>query len=194
MTQLILATTSLHRRKAFGSLGFNYTAESSNVNEYFAGRPDNPQELVKKSAELKAKAIAPNYANAIIMGFDSVGFLGNTILEKPKSKQEAFEKLRSLSGKDHQYYTGIHMINTANEQELSRVVKTDISMRELNDSEIEKYLNEDEGYKNLALGYNTLKHTSLSFIKRIEGSYHNILWGLPLETIVEMLPEIGYEK
>ncbi|MCK4520388.1 septum formation protein Maf [Candidatus Parcubacteria bacterium] len=192
MTKLILATTSPHRKEAFGYLGIDFEMEGSNVDESQAKR-NNPEELVKTLSKLKAEAVAKNHSDAIVIGMDSVGYFNDKILEKPKSKEEEFQRLQSLSGNNHQFYTGIYMINTALDKVISRVVKTEVFMRKLSDKEIEKYLNEDSHFNTFALGYDALRHCSSAFVKRIEGSYYNLLGGIPLETIVEMLPEVGYK-
>lgn len=192
MTKLILATTSLHRKEAFEYLGIDFETEGSNIDESQAKR-DNPEELVKQLSRLKAEAVAKNHSDAIIIGMDSVGYFNNQILEKPKSKKEEFQRLQTLSGSNHQFYTGIYMMNTALNKVISKVVKTEVFMRELSDKEIEKYLNEDPRFNTYALGYDPVKHSSSAFVKRIEGSYYNLLGGIPLETIIEMLYEIGYK-
>ncbi|MCK4454237.1 septum formation protein Maf [Candidatus Parcubacteria bacterium] len=192
MTKLILATTSPYRKEAFGYLGIDFEVEGSNVDESKAER-NNPEELVKNLSRLKAEAVAKNHSDAIVIGMDSVGYFNNQILEKPKSKEEKFQRLQSLSGNNHQFYTGIYMINTSLNKIISRVVKTEVFMRKLSDKEIEKYLDEDPHFNTYALGYDPLKHSSSAFIQRIEGSYNNLLRGIPLEIIVEMLPDVGYE-
>lgn len=112
---------------------------------------------------------------------------------KPKDRNEAFERLKALSGKSHEFFTGIHMINTENGRTISRLVETHAKIRELTEQEINKYLNEDQNFNTYALGYDPIKHYSSSFVKELTGSYYNLLGGLPLETIVEMLAEVGYD-
>ena len=192
MTKIILATTSPYRREIFGYLGIPFEAEGSKVDESQLER-NNPEELVGNLSRLKAQAVAKNYADAIVIGFDSVAYFNGQILEKPKSKEEDFQRLKALSGSNHQFFTGVHIINTASGKILSRVVKTDVLMRELSKEEINQYLNEDPHFNTYALGYNPIKHISSSFVKKIEGSYYNLLGGIPLETIVEMLKEIDYK-
>jgi septum formation protein len=192
MIKLILGTTSPHRRKAFDFLNLEYEPTGSNVDEMFEGRPDNPEELVKQLAKLKAHAVAANYSGGIVIGFDSIGFYDGIILEKPKSKDEAFSRLKSLSGQSYQLHTGVHMINIGDGRELSKVVTTNVSMRNLEDNQIRKYLEEDPKFKTMAFGYDPAHPIGASFIARVEGSYTNLLWGMPLESIVEMLPHVGY--
>jgi len=193
MTKIILATTSPYRKETFSYLGIPFEAEGSNVDESQLERND-PEELVKQLSKLKAEAVAKSYSDAIVIGMDSFTYFNGQILEKPKSKEEDFQRLKTLSGKNHQFYTGIHIINTGSGKTLSRVVKTDVFMRKLSEEEINKYLNEDPNFNTYALGYDPVKHYSASFVKKIEGSYYNLLGGIPLETIVEMLKEIGYKE
>ena len=192
MSKIILATTSPYRRETFGYLGIPFEAEGSNIDESQAER-NNPEELVKTLSKLKAESVAKNHPDAIIVGMDSVGFFKGKIFEKPKSKEEDFQRLKALSGNNHQFYTGLHIINTASGKTLSKVVKTDVFMRELSEEEINKYLNEDVNFNTYALGYDPVKHYSASFVKEIKGSYYNLLGGIPLETIVEMLKQINYK-
>ena len=125
---------------------------------------------------------------------DSVTYFNDQILEKPKSKEEDFQRLKAFSKNNHQFYTGIHMINTTSGKTLSKIVKTDVFMRELSEEEINKYLDEDPNFNTYSLGYDPVKHYSASFVERIEGSYYNLLGGIPLEAIIEMLKEIGYKE
>ncbi|MBU4369810.1 septum formation protein Maf [Patescibacteria group bacterium] len=193
MQKIVLATKSPYRRETFGYLGIPFEAEGSNVDESQLER-DNPEKLIKELAKLKAEAVAKNHSDAIVIGMDSVTYFDGRILEKPKSREEDFKRLKAFSGDNHQFYTGIHMINTASAKTLSRVVKTDVFMRELSEEEINKYLDEDPNFNTYALGYDPIKHCSASFVKKIEGSYYNLLGGIPLETIIEMLKEIGYKE
>lgn len=191
MDKIILATTSPYRKAAFEFLGLDFIAEGSNVDEYFDGRPDSPEDLVKHLAKLKAEAVAKNHSQGIVIGFDSAGYFNGKIFEKPKSRQEAYERLKALSGKTHEFYTGIHMINLNTSKIISRVVKTEALFRELSEEEINNYLDQDkEIWMNAATGYDTLENSSCSFVKSINGSYNNITRGIPLENIVEMLKEI----
>ncbi len=189
MVKIILATTSPYRIEAFKFLGIDFEAEGSKVDESQVERT-NPEELVKNLSKLKAEAVAKNHSDAIIIGMDSVGCFNDKILEKPKSKEESFQRLKTLSGNNFQFYTGIHIANTTLNKTLSKVVKTDILMRELADSEINKYLEQDPNFNTYALGFDPLGHYSSAFIQKIEGSYNNILRGIPLEVIVKMLNEI----
>ncbi len=190
---LILATASQHRKEIFGKLGIDFIAEASNIDETFEGRPDNPKELVQILARMKAEAVAKNHSDGFIIGFDSVAYFNNHILEKPKSREEAFQRLRNLSGRTYEFYTGVYVKNISTEKSLSRVVTTTVQLRHITDNEISMYLDQDSGFNTHAHGYNPYQFYSMSFPLRIEGSYTNLIAGLPVETILDMLVKLGYK-
>lgn len=188
--KIILATTSPHRIQSFAALGIEFTSEASNVDEYHENRPKDAKELVQYLAALKGEAVAENHAAGIIIGFDSVGCLGSEILEKPLSREEAFDRLQRLSGKTFYFYTGIWMKNTASGLIQQKLAETKIVMRAINDQEIRKYLHQDSKYNTYAVGFDPISHYSSTFVESIQGSYNNFLRGIPLEVIVEMLQKI----
>ncbi len=190
--KIILATGSPYRKEAFSFLNLDFTSESSNVDEQFDGRPEDPEDLVRELARLKAEDVASRYTGGIVIGFDSVGCCRGDILEKPNDRKEAFQRLGSLSGKTFQFFTGIHIINQSTGKTLSRVVGTRANMRNISDAEINRYLDQDQKYITYALGFDPNRHISSSFIKSIEGSIFNVTQGLPLEAIVDMLYQLGY--
>ena len=186
--KIVLATASPYRRDIFKTLGIPFITEASNVDESVLVR-DNPEKLVLELAQMKAEAVAKNYTEAVVIGFDSVGFFNGKVLEKPATKEEAFKRLRSLSAQKHYHYTGTYMINTSSKKTLSRISKTEIFMRNYSDEEIREYLKQDSPFNTFALGYDTEKHISSSFIKEIKGNHLN-LKGIPTCDVMEMLEEI----
>lgn len=174
-------------------LGIKSESFGSDIDERFAGRPEDPKELVLTLSRLKAESVAANFTGGIIIGLDSVGYFNRNILEKPKSREESFTRLKAFSGNSLQFFTGIYLINLDNGEKLNKAVETSVNVRELTEAEINKYLDQDPKYSTYALGFDPLGHYSSTFVTRLEGSYNNFLRGIPLETIVEMLIESGYK-
>jgi len=193
MLRIILATISPYRKKAFSFLGIPFKTQASNIDESFADRSD-PEKLVRCLAKLKTEAVAKCNKNTIVIGMDSVGCFKGQILEKPKSKAEGLKRLKMLVGQNHQFYTGIHMINTAIHKSFSKVAKTEVWLRQIAEQEIKRYLAEDPAFKTYALGFDPKAHLSCTFIKKVEGSLNNLMWGIPLEVILEMLPKIVSQR
>jgi len=189
--KIILATTSQYRIEAMTYTSIPFETRDSQVFEYFEGRPKKPQELVKMLSKLKAEAVAKDCVDSLVIGFDSVAYFQNKILEKPKSYNEAFERLQAFSGKSHEYYTGISVINTNTGKIYQECVKSRIKFRIITDSEIKKYLDSDPNYNRHAFGYNPSKNFSATFIKEIHGSPFNIMRGIPLSRVVEILHKMN---
>ena len=191
MTKIILATTSPYRKEAFGFLGIDFETEGSKVDESKV-EMNNPKELVQQLSKLKAEAIAKNHPGAIVIGMDSVGYSNGKILEKPKSREEAFQRLKNLSGKSYEFYTGVYMVNILTRKAATKVVKSKVFMRKFSDDDIKRYLDEDPDYNKYAHGYDIKNKISSSFVSKINGSYNSALMGIPLEVLQKMLSEIGY--
>lgn len=189
--RIILATSSRHRKQAFKTLGIKFSAKGSRIDERFSGRPALPAKLVALLAKMKAESVAKNEKNAIILGFDSVGWHKGKILEKPSLEREAVKMLLSLSGKTHEFYTGIHIIR--GKRAMNKVIKTKVTMRKLSLKEVKKYVKSDRRFRSYAVGYDPIGSYASCFVERIEGSYNNLLFGLPLETVVPMLRALGFQ-
>jgi predicted house-cleaning NTP pyrophosphatase (Maf/HAM1 superfamily) len=83
------------------------------------------------------------------------------------------------------------MIDITTGKTLSRCVQTDNTMRKYSDSEINKYLdNCDEKYKTHAHGFDPSNYYSMTFIDTIVGNPMNVMMGIPLSAIMEMLKEL----
>lgn len=191
--KIILATSSPYRIKAFSSLGLSFSACTSQVDEYSKERPETSEALVAYLSKLKAEAVATKFKNEIIIGFDSIGEFEEKVLEKPKNKKEAFARIKRMSGKSFQFFTGIYLINLKTNKILTKVVRTDCFLRKVYGNEIKKYQNQDPTYKTYAVGFNPTKYYSSTFIERIEGCYNNFIYGIPLENVLKMLMQSGYK-
>jgi septum formation protein len=193
--KIILATTSRYRIEAFRFLGIPFIARGRDVDEYDSNRPDTPEALVQYLSKRKAEAVASRYngEEAIVLGFDSVACFDGQILEMPRSREEAYDRLTRMSGKTHEFYTGIYLISLPSNETDSRVIKTECTFRNLTSREIDHYLTSDPNYIKYALGYDSLGKYSASFIASVNGNLQNILRGMPLDVVVEMLKEANGE-
>lgn len=183
--KIILATTSKFKIKTFQLLNIPFLTVDSKVDEKQLPR-DNAKKLVQQLSYLKAYSVSTNYPNDIIIGLDSVACFNGKILEKPLSKQEAIVRLQTLSGNQHTTLTGICII-CPKKKPIQKIITTKIFMRNISSKEIIDYVNSDKDIFNICLGYDPEGLISGSFVKSINGSYHNFLSGMPIETIIKML-------
>jgi septum formation protein len=184
--KVVLASESQFRKRALDLLGLAYETRPSRIDEK-AIRDDNPMELTRKLAEAKARKIAEQCSDAVIVSGDAVAAKGNRIFEKPRDKQEAAEFLREFSGSRFQFITAIAVLNTTTRRMLSTVETADIFFRTLLDREIQQYVNK---YDVLSYAGAFENDAVLLFADRIAGSY-NLGTALPPSRLVVMLREQG---
>jgi septum formation protein len=189
--KVVLATTSPRRIEFMNDTKIPFEAIGSDVEEYFEGRPKDAKHLVLLLSKLKAEAVAKKCEDSLVLGMDSAGYYDGKIMEKPKSYSEAFERLKALSGKGHEFYTGLTVINQKTGKVLQECAYTKIKLRKLSDEEIKLYLSEDKKYNTYALGYDPIHGISSTFIENIEGDPHSFMKGIPLSRIIDIIRSQG---
>ena len=114
---------------------------------------------------------------------DTIVCLEGKLLGKPGSRAEAFEMLRQLSGKMHQVITGMSIRICSREVNFS--VGTDVYFKELEEDEIEYYVDTFRPYDK-AGAYGIQEWIGFAGIEKIEGSFYNVM-GLPVHRLYEEL-------
>ena len=107
--KLILASASPRRTELLSAAGIPHEVVVAQVTEHEDTTTD-PREMVLHNAQLKAKAVAKQFPNAVILGADTTVALAEHALNKPANLNESREMLRRLSGKTHTVHTGICLI------------------------------------------------------------------------------------
>jgi septum formation protein len=97
--KIVLASESQFRKRALDMLGLAYEICSSGIDEK-AIRDHNPAELTRKLAEAKARRVASQCPDAVVVSGDAVVSKGDKIYEKPRSNGQAAQFLRELSGSE----------------------------------------------------------------------------------------------
>ena len=147
----------------------------------------SPPELVMELARCKAAEVAPADAeDTITLGADTIVVLDGKVLGKPRDEQEAFDMLRSLSGRSHIVYTGVALIRGG--RVLCHAERSDVRFRELGDDEIQRYIATGEPMDK-AGAYGAQGYASL-FVEGIDGDFFNVM-GLPLCAMGKMFKELG---
>ncbi len=186
MKKIILASRSPRRKKLLRQIGLDFEIIASTIDESEVV-DSNPQSLVKRLSYLKAKDVAKRNPG-IIIAADTVVSLKEEILEKPKNQREAIEMLSNLSGKTHQVFTGITVINE--EKVLTDYEKTDVTFRNITAEEIEAYV--ATGSPMDKAGAYGIQDQGAIFVKKIKGCFYNVM-GLSLVKLVEVLDDLGTE-
>lgn len=138
--------------------------------------------LCEANAELKAQAIAKEYPDAIVIGADTLVYIDQTPLGKPKSEIEARETLAKLSGRSHQVCTGVCVARGESAERFHTI--TEVVFRELTSDIIDDYMSK-VNVMDKAGSYAVQEHGDL-IISEVRGDYDNVV-GLPIAQLLEKL-------
>jgi septum formation protein len=187
--KLVLASKSPRRKMLLEQLGLQFDVIPSDADEREI-KEENPEKLVKRLAELKVESVAGKLdGDNIVIGADTIVYFDGRIIGQPGNEEEAKATLRMLSGKTHEVFTGVCVINTKNNQKLLDAVKTYVTFRELSEKDIEKCLE----HKIILGGAGSYTPEIYSRIfERLEGSFNNVV-GLPTERLIPMLRSQGID-
>jgi septum formation protein len=185
---IILASTSPYRRELLGRLGLPFDVANPNTDEsQLPG--ETPEAMALRLSEAKAKAVAHNHPDALIIGSDQVATVDGKIYGKPGTHKRAVEQLRALSGKTVNFYTGLCLFNARTNQSEVCGVDTLVTFRHLTDSEIENYLTREPAYN--CAGSAKSEGLGIALLSRMQGDDPNALVGLPLIALCTLLRNQG---
>ena len=179
--QIVLASKSPRRREFFSIVTENFLTFESDVNEN-KYNSFTAKEQVMFLANDKCVYASQYYIDSVIVACDTLVELNGLVMGKPKDKEEAFLMLSALSGNTHTVYTGVAI--KIGEEIDSFVSKTDVTFLELQEEEINEYINTGEPLDKA--GAYGIQGKAARFIKGIDGDYFNVL-GLPISAIYRNL-------
>ena len=188
--KIVLASTSRYRRELLSRLGLAFDVVAPVVDEApQAG--ESPSQTALRLAEMKARAVAKDYPDSLIIGSDQVLLLDNEQLGKSGNFENAFLQLKKMQGKAMVFHTALCLLNSRSGNLQLRDVPTTIHMRNLSDAQIESYLRKEQPYD--CAGSARSEGLGIALIARYETADPNALIGLPLIALTEMLANEGVD-
>ena len=195
---LLLASSSPRRKELLALLGIDFAHRPTDLQE-IPKEKETPQTYVKRMAFEKAKLAQKNrnsFDPEWILTADTTVALeeqkknSSQIFEKPKDRIEAKEFLKKLSGKTHLVYTAFCLLNAKGsiEKAYSKTVLSKVQFRNLQNQEIEVYLDTND-WRDKAGGYG-IQGKGAFLIETITGSYTNVV-GLPLTELLQGFNKLG---
>lgn len=183
--KIILASGSPRRQDLLKQIGLSFEVVAKPVNETV---PNDmaPDEAVCELALRKAREVAAEYGDCLVIGADTVVVKDDKILGKPVNPTDAFNTLKYLNGSDHKVITGFCILN-GNKVFLESVTTT-VFFRNLSDEEIQAYV--DSGEPMDKAGSYGIQGLGAVLVDHIEGCYFNVV-GLPLTKLAENLKKLG---
>lgn len=184
---LVLASASPRRRELLARLGLPFTVDASDDPETVD--PDLPPErLVMAFAERKARAVAACHPAGLVIGADTEVALHGRVFGKPAGDADAARMLRALSGRAHEVWTGLVVLDAATGRIERHAVPSIVRFLELSDAEIAAYAATGEG-RDKAGAY-AIQGGGSALVEAIHGCWTNIV-GLPLCETADLLRRYG---
>jgi len=187
--KLILASKSKQRKDIFDMIGLKYEVVESLAEEKSSAT--DPEIYVKELSKGKADSVEKQIKEkAIIIAADTVIYMNNKIYEKPKTKEEAFNNMKEMSGKVTYAITGITIKDMYQNKEISFSDTAEVWVRKLKEEDIKWYVENEKRILETS-GYTMLGKASI-FLEKVNGDY-NTLFGISPSKIYEKLQELGYK-
>lgn len=179
---VILASGSPRRQQFFKDLDIEFTIDVRKVDEVYPNHLKE-QQITDYLADLKSQVFYDLSENDLLITSDTIVWLNDKALGKPKNEQEAFDMLKGLSNKTHKVITSVSLKTKINQKIFNDV--TQVSFKELSDEEIKYYI---KNYKpfDKAGAYGIQEWIGFIGIDTIEGSYFNVV-GLPVHKLYKEL-------
>ena len=185
---LVLASTSAYRRELLQRFGLPFEVARPDIDE--SPLPgETPQATAERLAVEKARAVAGQFEDALIIGSDQVAHMGDTRFGKPGTVERAVAQLQSMSGRTVVFHTALAVLNTRSGRVQLDAVPTEVRFRSLSSDEIVRYVN-----KELPLdcaGSAKSEGLGITLLDALAGDDPNALVGLPLIALARMLRNEG---
>ena len=175
----ILASASPRRAELLKLLPVEFTVIASEADEV-AHEHLSPLEICQLNAHRKARTVAKKIPDALVLGADTLVFLDNEILGKPKNLPEARRMLAQLQGRTHQVVTGVSLIHLRSHCERIFAVSTDVLFHPLDAEQIRNYLAKINPL--VKAGAYAIQEFGELIVSEISGSFSNVV-GLPVEKL-----------
>lgn len=190
MSSIILASQSPRRKQLleWAEIDFEVIVKATDESYPSNLAVEEVPVFIAREKALAVQAFAQSAYHAehqkeIIIAADTVVVLGETIIGKPASREEAIATLTSLSGKEHRVITGVVILHGQKEVAFADITK--VWFHELTQEQIEFYIDKYQPYDK-AGAYGIQDWIGVVGIKAIEGDFYNVM-GLPVSRVVQQL-------
>lgn len=188
--RLILGSTSRYRRELLERLQIPFDVASPEVDETpLLG--ETPCALAERLALAKARAVAKNFPQAVVIGSDQVADLNGLPLGKPGTHQRAVAQLRQMRGQSVIFQTAVAVVCLESGFEQCSLAAVIVTFRDLGDEEIETYLRAEQPYD--CAGSAKSEGLGIALLSSIESDDPTALIGLPLIRTCKMIRAAGIE-
>jgi septum formation protein len=183
-----LASQSRARQLLLANAGIDFEAIPADIDERAAQQSAGlsaPADIAVLLARAKAVAVSIQKPDRYVVGADQTLALGQRLFNKPSGRAEAAEQLRGLAGRTHELNSAVAVAH-GGEIVFVHVALARMTVRPLNEVEIEAYLTHAGEAVTSSVGAYQLEGLGVHLFERIDGDYFTIL-GLPLLPLLAFL-------
>ncbi len=194
MTEVILASKSPRRQELLRNLINQFFVINSEVEETVLSG-EKPAEFVERLAKEKAimagEKVAGNSINdLVVIGADTIVVDDTEILGKPIDEDDARRILEQLKGKNHFVLSGVALYNPFSREIGSRVISTEVMMRDYRKDEIQAYIDSGDPFDKA--GAYAIQNQSFNPVPLMTDCYANVM-GLPLCDLYVLMKSMDVE-
>ena len=188
--KIILASKSGVRKKILDEFKIESKVIPSNIDENevknsLLAEGAEPLLISKNLAEIKSIKVSSNNPDQLVLGADSVISLNKQLINKPNSRDEAFEILKRLNNSKHYLISSV-CISKNGAMLWNYSDTSELKMKNLNDKQILNYLNKIKTEILLAYGVYQVEAEGLKLFEYIKGDINSIM-GLPIKDIINYI-------
>ena len=188
--KLVLASTSAYRRTLLERLTIPFSVARPDTDETpLPG--ETPAATAERLAAEKARAVARDWPDALIIGSDQVAHMGNEVFGKPGTEARAIEQLQRMSGQTVIFHTALALLNTRSGHIQVEGVPTSVRFRTLGDDEIRRYVAKERPLD--CAGSAKSEGLGIALLDALSGDDPTALIGLPLIALCRMLRAEGVD-
>jgi septum formation protein len=188
--RLVLGSTSPYRRELLSRLRLAFDVAAPAVDETPLAL-ETPREIALRLALAKAKAVAAQHPDAVVIGSDQVADLAGEPLGKPGMHANAVIQLRRMSGQTVVFHTAVAVVCVETGFEQLELAPVRVKFRNLSNDEIERYLRAEQPYD--CAGSARSEGLGVALLDAIDSDDPTALVGLPLIRTCRMLRAAGVE-
>lgn len=184
-TPVILGSQSPRRHEILSYFRLPFRQHSSQFDEDAVPFSGDPESYAGSLSNGKARTLAAQFPDAIIITADTVVYRKGKIYGKPRNLDEAFQSFSELVGQWHTVYTSVTV--QQEDRVFQKIEATQVLFNELTPEQIHHYLAHIE-WADKAGGY-AIQMAGGLIARRIEGCYYNVM-GLPINTLHFLLKHV----
>ena len=191
--KIVLASKSGVRKKILDKYDIDNEVIVSNVDEdeikeSLLAEGADPLSISKNLAEIKSIKVSNKNPDRYVLGADSVISLNKELINKPNSREEAFDILKKLNNSKHYLISSVCIAKNG-AMVWNHTDSSELKMKNLNDDELSLYLDKIETKTLIAYGVYQIEADGLELFEYIKGDKDSIM-GLPIKEIIHYIEQL----